>query len=38
MRLIEAAKSRAVTGAPLLNRKPFLIVNVYVLPSREMTG
>ena len=27
-----------MTAWPFENRKPGLIVNVYVLPSREMTG
>ena len=37
-RLNASTKLRAVTGLPFENRKPGLIVNVYVLPSRETTG
>ena len=37
-RLNASTKLRAVTACPFENRKPGLIVNVYVLPSREITG
>ena len=37
-RLNESTKLLAVTGLPFEKRKPGLIVNVYVLPSRETIG
>src|SRR5205823_10811277 len=37
-RLMAAAKFAAVTAAPLLNRYPLLMVNVYVFPSLETVG
>ena len=37
-RLKASTKLRALTGLPFENRKPGLIVKVYVLPSRETIG
>ena len=37
-RLMASAKLCAVTASPLLNFAPALIVNVYVLPSFEISG